>query len=117
MERDTVYGLLKHPFRRAFVAAHDALRAPMSLSRTADVVTEALASTPEPATPDAPQATQNLELHLHHTHLPKLDDAGVIEYDAAEQTVVEVDETAVARLSDASESLAAECTDALATER
>ncbi|MDS0298201.1 hypothetical protein NDI76_05560 [Halogeometricum sp. S1BR25-6] len=115
MERDVMYGLLGHPFRRALVA-DDALRAPMSLSRTADAVTDVLTSTPEPATPDAPRATSNLELHLHHTHLPKLDAAGVIAYDAAERTVVDVDEAAVARLSGVSETLTAECADALASE-
>jgi hypothetical protein len=113
MERDVMYGLLGHPFRRAVVAAGDALRAPMSLSGTADAVTDALASAPEPATPDAPRATSNLELHLHHTHLPKLDAAGVLAYDATERTVVDVNEAAVARLSGMSETLAAECADAL----
>ncbi|ELZ27344.1 hypothetical protein C474_18399 [Halogeometricum pallidum JCM 14848] len=108
-----MYGILRHPFRRAVVAAGDALRAPMSLSGTADAVMDALASAPGPGAPGAPRAVPNLELQLHHTHLPKLDAAGVIAYDADEQTVVDVDEAAVVRLSGVSETLAAECADAL----
>lgn len=111
-----MYGLLQHPFRRAVVAAGDVLRAPISLSGTADAVMDVLASDPGLAAPNAPRAVPNLELQLHHTHLPKLDAAGVLAYDAAEQTVVDVDEAAVARLSGVSQTLVVECADALATE-
>lgn len=109
-----MYGLLGHPIRRAVVAAGRTLDAPASLSRTADAAVDALAARAEP-TPVAVDAT-SLELQLHHTHLPKLDAAGVLAYDASERTVVDVDEAAVTRLSRMSETLAAECAEALATE-
>lgn len=114
MKRDVMRGILGHPLRRAVVAAGDALHAPISLSRTADAVVDALAARTDP-TAVAVDAT-TLELQLHHTHLPKLDAAGVLAYDAAERTVVDVDGAAVTRLSRISETLAAECAEALATE-
>ncbi|MFC7019187.1 MULTISPECIES: DUF7344 domain-containing protein [Haloarcula] len=35
------------------------------------------------------QGPENLKIALHHNHLPKLADYGVVTYDAAEKTVVE----------------------------
>lgn len=109
-----MYELLGNPFRRALVAAEGRLDAPASLSRTAEAVTDALTARTDLA-PVAADAT-TLELQLHHTHLPKLNDAGVLTYDAARQTVVDVDDDAMSQLTRASEALIAECGDALAVE-
>lgn len=39
-----------------------------------------------------PDAVHRVHVSLHHAHLPKLDDAGLVEYDADRQVVVDVAE-------------------------
>ncbi|MFC7140234.1 hypothetical protein ACFQMA_10375 [Halosimplex aquaticum] len=48
----------------------------------------------------SPDAVHSVEIQLHHVHLPKLDDAGLVDYDADAETVAssETDTSAVSDL-------------------
>ncbi|MFC6823527.1 DUF7344 domain-containing protein [Halopelagius fulvigenes] len=43
------------------------------------------------------EAVERMEVKLHHVHLPKLDEAGIVEYDAEENRVAPGAEMATAR--------------------
>jgi len=45
---------------------------------------------------DASDRTERLERELHHRHLPKLADAGVVEYDPKERAIAPTERTAAA---------------------
>jgi len=82
-ESDAVFECLAERRRRAIVAAlrH---RGAASLRELADSITG----------PNG--GTERVELELHHRHLPKLADAGLVEYDPDDRTIVPTEETAAA---------------------
>ncbi|RXK46431.1 DUF7344 domain-containing protein [Halorientalis pallida] len=76
--------VLAHPYRRAVIAV---LRDGEWLS--IDVLTRAVLARCDAATAgDDRPPLETIRLQLHHTHLPKLDAADVITYDAADRRAV-----------------------------
>ncbi|ELZ05633.1 hypothetical protein C482_01936 [Natrialba chahannaoensis JCM 10990] len=65
---------------------------PLSLSACATRVVSRKADTPRAAVSDA--AVEQLRLSLHHVHLPKLADAGLVDHDTENQTVARADHSA-----------------------
>ena len=80
MNPDTIVDALRNPVRRKTVAI---LGGNNEMSR--DRLTAILATTEATDDDDAEQARRRVRLELHHNHLPRLADAGLIEYD--EETV------------------------------
>lgn len=81
---DTIYSLLSDRRRRSVVAVLSDRNSPIELRELATAVTET-ASDPDDGPPNA---TREVVTTLHHVHLPKLDAAGVIDYDSETNTVV-----------------------------
>ncbi|SFR47099.1 hypothetical protein SAMN04488124_1689 [Halogeometricum limi] len=116
LQRDAVYGLLGHRIRRAIVVTARAQDVPTPLSEMTSAVANAIAEQTQTATPDGPMRLSRLEVQLHHTHLPKLEMAGVLTYDADAQLVTEFDADELELLSQASDTLEAEFGGATAAE-
>ncbi|MFC7156824.1 hypothetical protein ACFQPA_15410 [Halomarina halobia] len=74
---DTVFGLLSDGRRRRVLTYLDRHEPRIEVGRLAERLTEGR----DGATPEA------VAIALHHVHLPKLDAAGVVSYDAAARTV------------------------------
>lgn len=111
-----MYALLGHRIRRAVVAASETLDAPVTLTRATDTVATALFEQSGSSTAETALLTDRLELHLHHTHLPKLAASDVLDYRPAEHTLAAFDGDACAQLQSASESLSDSDADPLAVE-
>ncbi len=80
--RETAFELLSSALRRDVLAVLRDRRSPIGLDEIAEAVREEAASASE--TPSDPEKTR---VALHHVHLPKLDDAGVVSYDPGTKTV------------------------------
>ncbi|MDS0298252.1 hypothetical protein NDI76_05820 [Halogeometricum sp. S1BR25-6] len=81
----TVYNLLKMPRRRQVLHVLLQCETPVSLDTVAKRVEEQEHLHPSEM-PRFPE--MQIARTLHHSHLPRLDEAGVIDYDATEQEVV-----------------------------
>lgn len=82
LSTDTAFELLADEQRRRalrLVAEEDG---PLTVDQLVDAL---LADTAHSA--DSDTTRDQLEISLHHTHLPKLHDAGVIEYDPQRETI------------------------------
>ena len=86
----TVFDVLGEPRRNRAVRVLQDHGTPMPLDRLAGLV-ESDGSTDTVAGP-TPRNERRSRTDLHHNHLPKLDDAGVIRYDSDERIVTELDE-------------------------
>lgn len=80
MNLDKISDILRNPVRRQTVAVLDG-KNDISRDRLIDVLATAEADD----TDDAEQIRRRVRIELHHNHLPRLADAGLIEYD--EETV------------------------------
>jgi hypothetical protein len=82
LSTDTALSLVADPQRRAVI---DCLRQHRNNAVTVDELVDKLTSRPQFARqqPD----TESLEIRLRHCHLPKLDEADVVEYDTGNGTV------------------------------
>ncbi|MFC6954582.1 DUF7344 domain-containing protein [Halorubellus litoreus] len=80
---DERHYLLSDSDRRAVIGVLADRTTPIHLSELADEVVLATA----PTTVDVDAHRREFEIVLHHNHLPRLDDAGVVEYDAATNRV------------------------------
>ncbi|WP_435182022.1 DUF7344 domain-containing protein [Halorussus sp. AFM4] len=97
---DTVFALLRDRRRRFALRALADRESPVALDGLAAAVARREAAdadgppreasgtaAPASPTPDAtPAATDDVAEALHHVHLPKLADAGVVDYDEADNT-------------------------------
>ncbi|QCJ46987.1 MULTISPECIES: DUF7344 domain-containing protein [Haloprofundus] len=97
--------------RRTLSYLYSVSRPAVSTAELAERCADAEDADPEDADPEA---AERLELALHHTHLPKLDDAGLLDYRAGAREVRGLHEEAV----EASVAqLTATLSDVVATER
>ena len=82
LSTDTAFELLAHEQRRR------ALRHVVDEDghTTVDQLVDALLTDTSPSV-DPKTAREQLEIRLHHTHLPLLQEAGVIEYDPQRETI------------------------------
>lgn len=81
---DDVYGLLSDERRRASVAVLADRGDEIELSRLASAVAERIGD--ESADPSA-ETVDRMRISLHHCHLPKLAEAGLIAYDVDRRIV------------------------------
>lgn len=82
---DSLSELLQNPYRRAAVAYLAERRAPVGLYALAGQLIESIDSTPADRAPDDVEA---MAVALHHNHLPRLADHGLLEYDVERRTVL-----------------------------
>jgi hypothetical protein len=85
---DEVLSLLSDRYRRHVLACLDGLPAPVSLEGLTDQVAGREFQQP----PDKVSMIKRTQIAtaLHHTHLPKLEEAGIIVYDTDEGEVTEI---------------------------
>ncbi|MFC7141316.1 hypothetical protein ACFQMA_15940 [Halosimplex aquaticum] len=81
-ERDALFAILADPRRRRLLDVLETRDpgARMALSELADRLAAAEGST-------SGERRHDVAAALHHVHLPKLDDAGLVEYDPTERVV------------------------------
>lgn len=84
LSTDTIYDLLADRRRRYLLYCLYRYTNPVALPRVADCVTEWELSTPADEVPDE---RLRVYMSLYHDHLPKLGEAGVIEYSQTDDTV------------------------------
>lgn len=84
-EQDRLFELLSHPYRRFVVGHLRSVDDPQSVGEVAADLGAWQAELP-PADRSA-DGVAGIETELHHTHLPKLAAADVVEYDPARGTV------------------------------
>ncbi|WP_227133080.1 DUF7344 domain-containing protein [Halorubellus salinus] len=80
---DERHSLLSNSDRRALIGVLADRTTPIHLSELASEVALACA----PTTVDADAHRRAFEIELHHHHLPRLEDAGIVEYDATTNRV------------------------------
>lgn len=80
-EVDAVLDVLANRSRRLVIGALVAREEPMSLVDLADEIR------PSSTAPTTPLDTRDLMIRLHHVHLPMMDEAGAVSYDATGQNV------------------------------
>jgi len=85
-----VFDVLGEPRRNRAVRVLQDHETPMSLDRLASLVESDGSS--DVGTGPRSRDERRSRTDLHHNHLPKLDDAGVIRYDSDERVVTELDE-------------------------
>lgn len=78
---DSVHSALANSDRRAVLAFFET-----SPTQTASL-TDLTAYVAARHSPSDPRSTAQIRTHLHHVDLPKLDEAGLVEYDARTATV------------------------------
>lgn len=89
--QDDLFAALSHTHRRVVLQYLRTTGTPVSLD---DIVTKLVAWEADQSSSNESAADRaTFEVSLPHVHLPKLADAGLIEYDAAEQIVAFADET------------------------
>lgn len=81
---DELFEILSHERRRAVLATLSDHQSVAVESLAADVA--ACESDDSPAVPSE-SLVDEVHVTLHHVHLPKLDDAGLVDYDRDEKTV------------------------------
>jgi len=79
------YELLESDRRRIALRVLERRRSPVELS----TVAEAVASSEEGVDARDDEAVSHVAVSLHHRHLPKMDDLGVIDYDPRSNRVIE----------------------------
>lgn len=79
---ETVLQLLSHPQRRQIVTQV----ARTEHATTVDQLSSDSTQTDRPS-PNGDETADTLSIDLHHVHLPKLQEAGVVVYDSDEQTI------------------------------
>ena len=89
-EAMTVFDVLGDPQRSEAVRVLQEHGTPIPLDRLARLVEDD--APPGSAADRAAGDGRQSRTALHHAHLPKLDDAGVIEYDPDDRVVTELDE-------------------------
>lgn len=75
---DTIFDLLSSPRRRHVLRCLDEYDDPLALADLADEV--AVREYDRPLTETSPEEVKRIYVSLYHTHVPKLEDAGVVEY-------------------------------------
>lgn len=86
--------VLRDTDRRTVVSVLAEEDTPVSLSLLADAVA---AETRGVSSDASHSGRERLKTELHHAHLPKLDEAGVLEYSPEDHLVAPTDETSSAR--------------------
>ena len=81
-QRETVFDLLSNALRRDVLAVVCGRDSPADL----DEIAETVASDTE-STESRGSALDSVRVALHHVHLPKLDEVGVVSYDPEAKTV------------------------------
>ncbi|WP_195759377.1 DUF7344 domain-containing protein [Haloferax marinisediminis] len=89
-DRLAVSDILGNPHRNHVLHVLRCHGTPMTLETLAMHVDRSNATDPFPGSATGVEPVSMVK--LHHTHLPKLDDVGVIRYDSYEQTVVSVND-------------------------
>lgn len=89
---DEVYEALSNERRRLVLTVLEEGTTPMDLPVLARRV--ARAETDREGGSVSGSTVERVTISLHHLHLPKLDDAGLVEYDAEDNAVVEVNDGA-----------------------
>jgi DNA-binding transcriptional ArsR family regulator len=84
---EVVATLLADEDRRRAVAALRTMEGPVALADLAEALAEGAADGAADGTTPAEGATTATTVSLHHSHLPKLDDAGVVDYDRSARVV------------------------------
>ncbi|WP_255170613.1 helix-turn-helix domain-containing protein [Natrononativus amylolyticus] len=83
----TAFDVLAHPVRRRLVRhLHDYEERSIAVDDLATALAGRVSN--GAAATRTPSSAERLEIELHHLHLPKMADAGVIEYDRASHRVV-----------------------------
>ena len=82
---DTVFALLRDQHRRYLVSFLADRDSPVSLTELATAVAAWENDAERDEVP--PDRTEAIRAELHHNHLPKLADAGLVAYDAETRTV------------------------------
>lgn len=80
IEFDTVLELCRHERRRTIIEALVEQQRPIPMNDLAEMVVER--EHHSPVTEVADEAVTRIEISLHHVHLPKVEAAGVVEYDS-----------------------------------
>lgn len=84
LSRDEVHSLLASRFRRYTLYCLFLYTAPVSLATVADTVAEFEHGVPASTIPDE---RLSVYMRLYHTHVPKLDAAGVLDYDQSDDSL------------------------------
>lgn len=87
---DIAFDLLKDAHRRLALAHLLETEEPVELTALAEHVAAGIAGSPDCVSTEDVDATCTL---LRHSHLPRMEDAGVIEYDSDESTVTLMSQT------------------------
>jgi len=85
LELDTVLDVCEHPHRRAVLAALAENHQSISVNALATAIVEH--DQDRLVTDDSGETLTQIRVGLHHAHLPKLDEAGLIEYNSERQLV------------------------------
>lgn len=88
-ERDQIFDVLSHPHRRFVLDTLLAAETPVEMGTLSTELAEWMASAPDRSGAER----DAVEISLVHGHLPKMADADLIEYDAADRTVTLADRT------------------------
>ena len=83
---DTIFSLLRHRYRRDVVEILSERESPLPLRDLAATIAAGETESDRAST----ETTHEVATALHHVHLPKLDDADVIDYDTETSTVTPV---------------------------
>lgn len=85
IDRDTALRLLSHTYRRALLARLESADATLPLADAAEAVVRR--SDTRSIDEISADETERVSLALHHSHIPKLADEGVVAYDRDRSTV------------------------------
>lgn len=85
---DTYITLLSDPRHRSIVTVLSEREAPIGLRELVTAIT--VGETETGSNSDAAEPFNTVGVALHHHHLPKLDDTGIIDYDTETNTVTSV---------------------------
>ncbi|WP_449405221.1 DUF7344 domain-containing protein [Haloferax marinum] len=96
-DRVAVSDILGYPPRTLALTILRDWGTPMNLDRLSNRVADGLSGN---ALGPTASTERKIAIQLHHTHLPLLDDAGVVSYDPNERTVTSIDEARLDELLD-----------------
>lgn len=83
--KTTIYQCLSHPHRRYTLHRLHETETPLALTALADTIADWAAESPQSDRSD--QTTRDVQMTLHHIHLPKLADADLVRYDPDQKEV------------------------------